>query len=85
MPVQFSEIIALPSPGKNCMCSMSCAGNATSSEKFNLKSNLLTEKAIYLSANLAIAPCSWVAIFPCNGNAIMSEICIVIAGEKLLV
>ena len=40
--------------------------------------------AIYLSANLAIAPCSRVAIFPRDGNAIISENCIAIAGEKLL-
>ena len=33
MSMQFQEIIALPSRGKNCMCSMSCTGNATSSEK----------------------------------------------------
>ena len=33
MAMQFQAIIALPSRGKNCTCSMSCAGNATSSEK----------------------------------------------------
>ena len=31
--MQFQEIIAMPSRGKNCTCGMSCAGNATSSEK----------------------------------------------------
>ena len=41
--------------------------------------------AIYLSANFAIALCSRVAFFPCDGNAIISENFIVIAGEKLLV
>ena len=33
MAMQFQEIIALPPQGKHCTCSMSCAGNATSSEK----------------------------------------------------
>ena len=31
--MQFQEIIALPSREKNCTCSMSCAGNATFSDK----------------------------------------------------
>ena len=39
--------------------------------------------AIYLSANVAIAPCSRVAIFPLDCNAIIAENCIAIAGDKL--
>ena len=79
----FNKIIALPSRAKNCTCSMSCAGNATSSEKLPkyCKLNILS---IYLSANFAIALCSRVAFFPLDGNAIISENCISIAGEKLL-
>ena len=44
-----------------------------------LQTNIL---AIHLSASLAIAPCSRVAIFPRDGSAIISENCIAIAGEK---
>ena len=33
MEMQFQEIIALPSWVKDCMCSMCCTGNATSSDK----------------------------------------------------
>ena len=41
MAMQFQEIIAFPSRGKNCTCSMSCAGNATSSEKLSKYCKLL--------------------------------------------
>ena len=41
--------------------------------------------AIYLSANFVIALCSRVAILPRDDNAIISENCIGIASEKLLV
>ena len=63
---------------------MSCAGNATSFEKLPKYCELFNILAMYLSANLAIAPCSRVAIFPRDGNAIISENCIAIAGEKML-
>ena len=81
MAMQFQEIIALPSRGKHCTCSTSCAGNAISSEKLPKYCKLLN-LAIYLSTSLAIASCSRVAIFPSDVSAIISENCIAITGEK---
>ena len=81
--MQFQEIIALPFLVKNCLCIMSCPGNATSSERLPKILQTLNILAIYLSANLAIAPCSRVAILPRDDNAIISENCIAIAYEKL--
>ena len=81
--MQFQEIIALPSRGKHCTCRMSCTGNATSSEQLPKYCKLLIFwQFTDLSASLAIAPCSRVAVFPRDSSAIISENCIAIAGEK---
>ena len=62
---------------------MSCAGSATSSEKLQKDLKSLNIGAFFLSAKFARAPCSRVAIFRGDGNAIVSENCIAIAGEKV--
>ena len=73
MAMQFQEIIALPSHVQIFVCSMSCAGSATSFEKLQKYWKLF------------IAPCSRFAIFPHDSNAVISENYIAIVGEKLLV
>ena len=84
MAIQFQEIIALPSRGKNCMCSMPCTGNATSSERLpkcckllnhGYTCNFLPPKAMQFQEIIALP--SWVkncmCIMSCPGNATSSE------------
>ena len=84
MEMQFQEIIALPSRRKNCMCSMPCAGNATSSEKLPKCCKLLNhgytcnflpamamqfQEIIALPLRVKTCMCS----MSCAGNATSSE------------
>ena len=72
--MQFQEIIARPSRGKSCMCSMSFAGNATSSEKLPKYGKLLIFWQFICQQILpSHPPCCQVAIFPRDGNAIISK------------
>ena len=74
MAMQFQEI-ALPSHVKISMCSMSCAGNATSSEKLQKYWKLwIFCQFIYRSANFPVALCSQVAIFSRGGKAIIGSL-----------
>ena len=72
----------LPSHIKISACGMSCAGNATTSEK--LQRNY-SEYSFNFSIGKKFAgtPCTQVAIFPLDGNAIISENYNAIASEKL--
>ena len=56
----IQEIIAFPLHVQISVCSVSCACNATSSEKLQKNGNIL---ASFPPANFASPPGSWVAIF----------------------
>ena len=70
---EFEGIIALPS---HVRISVSCAGNATTSEKLQKIKNSYNILTIFLSTNLA--GIATVEIFLGSGNVIFSENCIAI-------
>ena len=63
MATQFQEIMALPSHLQISVCSLSCAGNVTSSEKLQKTENSEYSGNFYLSANFAITLGSRTAVF----------------------
>ena len=81
--MQFQEIILLPSHIKISVRSMSFTGNASPFEKLQKKNKNSECSGNDLSANLASASCSQVAIFPLDGNARIPENCIAIVSEIL--